>query len=78
VFYKRIFFLFIIFIILYCFDTLILKITFKNKKYYFNIFSSKNILKNNHYHSIKHFRLIRMVIIAIDSIFFYNLLEFLK
>ena len=33
---------------------LILKIIFKIKKYYFNIFLNKNILKNNHYYIIKY------------------------
>ena len=39
-----------IFIILDCFDRLILKINFKKLKniYYFDIFLRKNILKNNH------------------------------
>jgi hypothetical protein len=30
------------------FDMLMLKIIFKNKKYYFNIFLNKNTLKNNY------------------------------
>jgi len=39
-----------------CFDRfnmLILKLNFKNKKYYFNTFQIKNTLKNNHYHNTK-------------------------
>jgi hypothetical protein len=37
-----------------CFDVLILKINLKNKKNYFDIFLSKNTLKNNYYHNAKH------------------------
>jgi len=33
---------------------LILKIIFKNKKYYLNIFLNKNTLKNNYYYEISH------------------------
>jgi hypothetical protein len=33
---------------------LILKIIFKNKKYYFNIFINKKYFKNNHYYPRKH------------------------
>jgi hypothetical protein len=42
---KKYFFLFKIFIILDHFNMLVLKIIFKNKKYYFDVFSNKNILK---------------------------------
>jgi hypothetical protein len=37
------------------FDVLILKLNFKNKKYYFNAFRTKNTLKNNHCYTTKYY-----------------------
>jgi hypothetical protein len=43
------------------FDTLILKIIFKNKKYYFNIFLNKIFLKNNYIHSLVQITVFRLL-----------------
>ena len=55
---KFIFFLlqvFFIYIILDCFDILMLKINFNKIKNYFNIFLNKKTLKKNNYYNLKHY-----------------------